>query len=206
MRFGLVRHFKVELPPLRGWVTGGQFNEWVRMYDEADIRPSEWRETAQLWDHCLCSNLPRAVNTARSIYSGGITVTEQLREIGVAAVNNSFHRLPVAWWLALGRLSWAFGHSSQPESRRLIKYRAEAAVDVLESVPQTSGVLIVSHGAFMKQLERELRRRSYRGKRMGHPRNGQLYIYEKNYEQKTNRKRDIPWSSLRKLKRNLLKH
>lgn len=35
------------------------------------------------------------------------------------------------------------------------------------------------HGAFMKLLDRELRRRGYKGKRMINPRNGQLYVYEK---------------------------
>ncbi|WP_342439685.1 histidine phosphatase family protein [Paenibacillus sp. FSL L8-0436] len=179
MKFGLVRHFKVDAPPLQGWVNGRQFNEWVRLYDEADIRTEEWKQPAELWDHCLCSDLPRAVDTARSIYSGSITFTEQLREIEVAAVSVSGPRLPVPWWLALGRLSWIFGHRSQPESRRTTSQRVKAAVDLLESVPQRSGVLIVTHGAFMKQLERELRRRSYQGKRMGHPRNGQLYTYEK---------------------------
>lgn len=179
MRFGLVRHFAVEPPPLHGRVTGRQFNEWVRLYDEADIRLGGWKESAQVWDHCLCSDLPRAVNTAHSIYSGSITFTEQLREIGVAAVSMSGPRLPVSWWLAIGRLSWAIGHHSQPESRQRTLQRVKAVVDLLESVPQQSGVLIVTHGALMKQLEQELRRRSYQGKRMGHPRNGQLYTYEK---------------------------
>lgn len=30
--------------------------------------------------------------------------------------------------------------------------------------------------------ERELRRRAYSGQRMKHPRNGQLYIYEKSFK------------------------
>lgn len=179
MRMGLVRHFKADHIPARGWITGEQFNRWVAEYDAAGIRPAPFTDHTEHWDYCICSDLPRAVHTARQIYSGDIALSEQLREIGVAAVKLSWFKLPAACWMVLGRLMWLAGHPSQPESRRETSQRIISVLDKLEAEPQRKNVLIITHGAFMKQLERELRRRSYSGQRMKHPRNGQLYVYEK---------------------------
>ncbi|CAH1190490.1 hypothetical protein PAECIP111892_00212 [Paenibacillus auburnensis] len=179
MRMGLVRHFKVEHIPVRGWITGEQFNRWVAEYDAASIRLTPFTDHTEHWDYCISSDLPRAVHTARHIYSGDIALSEQLREIGVAAVKLSGLKLPAACWMVIGRLLWLAGHPSQPESRRETTQRIISVLDKLEAEPQGKNVLIITHGAFMKQLERELRRRSYSGQRMKHPRNGQLYVYEK---------------------------
>ncbi|MNE51880.1 Histidine phosphatase superfamily [compost metagenome] len=181
MRIGLVRHFKVEHPPLRGWVTGEQFTHWVKKYDEAAVQPANVSRQGHSWDCCICSDLPRAVHTASRIYSGAVTYNPQLREIGVAAAWGSLRgfRLPAVCWMVLGRLLWLVGHASQPESRQETRLRIKAVLDEIETGPPNTNVLLVTHGALMKLLERELRRRAYYGQRMNHPRNGKLYIYEK---------------------------
>ncbi|AIQ52218.1 histidine phosphatase family protein [Paenibacillus sp. FSL R7-0331] len=181
MRIGLVRHFKVVHPPLRGWVTGGQFNRWATEYDEAGILPGDCKGYAHSWDYCISSDLSRAVHTARSIFSGDVKYSPELREIGVAAAYGSVSgfRLPSVCWMVLGRLLWLSGHASQPESRREASQRAKTVLDNMESMPEHTSVLLITHGAFMKLLEKELRRRAYTGQRMNHPRNGQLYVYEK---------------------------
>lgn len=179
MKIGVVRHHKVELGPHQGWLTGEQFKEWVVQYDAAGILHTDVQEDDHVWDYCLCSDLPRAADTAHRIYRGDIRHTDLLREIQMAAPGIPGIRLPLFIWLALGRIAWVAGHSSQPESRRDTVQRAKAVMDLLEAKPQQENVLVVTHGAFMKVILKELRHRKYKGKGMIHPRNGQLYVYTK---------------------------
>ncbi|AIQ58046.1 histidine phosphatase family protein [Paenibacillus borealis] len=188
MSLGLVRHFRVEHKPERTWLTGEQFNLWIQGYETAPIQQPGHKSNLQKWDICLCSDQVRAVHTASYFDAQEFVYTEQLREIGIAALGFgrfklSRLRLPLACWLVLARLSWAAGHPSQPERRAAVLQRARTVVDSLvpeaEAAASEGRVLIVSHGAFMRVLDKELRRRGYKAERMGYPRNGQLYLYEK---------------------------
>lgn len=189
MSLGLVRHFRVQQKPERTWLTGEQFNQWVREYETAPIQQPVPMSSLQKWDICLCSDQARAVHTASYFDAQKFIYTEQLREIGIAALQLgefklSRLRLPLSCWLLFARLSWTAGHPSQPESKAAVLQRAQMVIDSLaaeaEAAAPEGRVLIVSHGAFMKVLDRELRRRGYKAERMFFPRNGQLYLYEKN--------------------------
>lgn len=187
MKLGLIRHFKVDLKPRRTWLTGEQFNKWLQEYETAPIVAPEHEIGRQRWTLCLCSDQARAVHTASYFEAQRFVYTEQLREISVAAIRFgrirfSGLRLPVSFWLVLGRLCWSVGHSSQPESRTAVMRRADSVINSLivdaEESAEEGCVLIVSHGAFMKVLDRRLRRRGYEAERMRYPRNGQLFMYE----------------------------
>lgn len=188
MSLGLVRHFRVQHKPERTWLTGEQFNQWVQEYETAPIQHPVHMSSLQKWDICLCSDQTRAVHTASYFDAHKFVYTEKLRGIGIAALQLgefklSGLRLPLSCWLVLARLSWTAGHPSQPESRAAVLQRAHTVIDSLaaeaEAAAPEGRVLIVSHGAFMKVLDRELRRRGYKAERMSYPRNGQLYLYEK---------------------------
>ncbi|MEI2400239.1 histidine phosphatase family protein [Paenibacillus phytohabitans] len=189
MSLGLVRHFRVQHKPERTWLTGEQFNLWIQGYETAPIQQPGHKSNMQKWDICLCSDQARAVHTASYFDAQEFVYTEQLREIGIAALQLgelklSGLRLPLSCWLVLARLSWTAGHPSQPESKAAVLQRAHMVIDSLaakaEAAAPEGRVLIVSHGAFMKVLDRELRRRGYKAERMFFPRNGQLFLYEKN--------------------------
>lgn len=49
----------------------------------------------------------------------------------------------------------------------------------IEKYDAESNILVVTHGAFMNVLTRELSHRGYKGKSLIRPRNGAIYIYEK---------------------------
>lgn len=185
MKLGQIRHFKVDIKPQRTWLTGEQFNQWVQEYELAPIQAPEHEIGGQRWTLCLCSDQERAVHTASYFEAERFVYTELLREISVTALRLgriSRVRLPVSFWLMLRRLFWSVGHSSQPESKAAVLRRADKLIDSLlvddEASAQEGCVLIVSHGAFMKVLDRRLRRRGYEAERMLYPRNGQLFIYE----------------------------
>ncbi|MEK3963967.1 MULTISPECIES: histidine phosphatase family protein [Paenibacillus] len=178
MKIGLVRHFKVDNQPRRGRISGENFNAWVEAYDQSDIKFGQFRSSEQAWDVCLSSDLPRAIHTANLIYSGNIIYMEQLREIEIAATWLKGIKLHHFMWLVLGRMAWYYGHSSQSESRTATLLRTQAVIERLERDFGSANVLVVTHGAFMKVLAQQLVQRGYNGKRISHPRNGGLYVYE----------------------------
>ncbi|GAA0841590.1 hypothetical protein GCM10008915_39250 [Bifidobacterium pullorum subsp. gallinarum] len=70
-------------------------------------------------------------------------------------------------------------HTSQGESRSSTYARASAFMNEIEKYDAESNILVVTHGAFMNVLTRELSHRGYKGKSLIRPRNGAIYIYEK---------------------------
>jgi broad specificity phosphatase PhoE len=180
MKIGLVRHFKVAHQPMSGRISGEQFNAWVEEYNQSNIESGVFSNSELNWEMCFSSDLPRAIHTATQLYTGDIIYTKQLREIEIVANSQTGIKLHHSIWLALGRIGWYMGHSSQPERRGSTLLRTQAVIERLERDFGSSNVLLVTHGAFMKVLAQQLAQRGYIGKRIFYPRNGELYLYEKN--------------------------
>ncbi|EHB68487.1 MULTISPECIES: histidine phosphatase family protein [Paenibacillus] len=176
---GIVRHFKVTYKPENKWMTAKQFNNWVEEYDKAEIQIANNISNDRKWDVCYCSNQSRATRTAKVIFDGEIIITDQLREIGITAVSKSKIKLHLTIWLILARIAWFLSHKSQEESKLQTLSRAKLILDEIEQKYSETNVLIVSHGAFIKTLTKELDRRGYKGKVDIKPRNGKLYTYNK---------------------------
>lgn len=82
-------------------------------------------------------------------------------------------------WMMFGRIAWFFSHKSQSESKSQTLQRAKIIIDKIEKNYPNSKVLVVSHGAFMKVLFKELKCRGYVGKLKMKPKNGELYLFER---------------------------
>ncbi|MFF2016111.1 histidine phosphatase family protein [Paenibacillus sp. NPDC058177] len=179
MKIGLLRHFKVDLQTEGTWMSAQQFNAWVDEYNTCSIeRPPVIDVLDADWNRCLSSNLYRAAETAQTMYTGEIVITDQLREIDVRAFTKLPIKLPLSWWMVIGRLAWYGSHHSQQESRRETILRARRVIDQMEQ-DQNAATLLVTHGAFMKVLGKELLRRGYQGESFTVPKNGGLYTFEK---------------------------
>ncbi|RAR44625.1 hypothetical protein DP091_07580 [Paenibacillus sp. MDMC362] len=87
MKIGLVRHFKVIHKWDRKWMTSDQFNAWVEAYNNAEIEQSDLDYDYSEWTVCISSDLPRAIQTAETIYPGPIIATNRLREIEVQSIH-----------------------------------------------------------------------------------------------------------------------
>lgn len=178
---GVVRHFKVNFKTKQYWMTADQFNQWVEQYDQAAIEPAHPFHSTIMWDVCWSSDLLRATNTAELIYNGVAEPTELLREIGVKAVLLIKLKLPIHIWMMLGRIAWFCSHSSQSETKQQTIQRANQIIDMVEQNYAGANVLLVSHGAFMKVLFKELKRRGYKGKIVMTPKNGELYLFKEGH-------------------------
>ncbi|MDK8180569.1 histidine phosphatase family protein [Paenibacillus sp. UMB4589-SE434] len=178
MKIGLMRHFKVDWTPANHWMTADEFDQWIVDYNHSNIIPDQTQVMDTDWNICLSSDLIRARDTANIVYSGDIQCLNLLREIDIAPILRLRVRLHTNIWLALGRLAWYFAHRSQLESRVQVTARAQHVIDLIESY-QVDNVLVVSHGMFIKVLNKQLRVRGYEGPSVNVPRNGDLYTYEK---------------------------
>ena len=76
------------------------------------------------------------------------------------------------------RIAWLISHKSQLESISDLKKRINAVLDEILSGGDANNVLIVSHGALLIYMRKELLNRGFKGPKYKTPANGKLYVYE----------------------------
>ncbi len=176
---GITRHFKVPFNPKRSSYSGKEFELLMAEYDISSVIENNVDLYNIKWDVCYCSSLKRAVTTAKAIYSGTILVTELLVEVPLSSFTKFNLKLPLSIWHIGARIAWFFSLKSQKESIGATNKRINKILQIiLESGHQK--ILIVSHGFFMKVLERRLRKLKFKGKISSFPLNGKLYLFNKN--------------------------
>lgn len=175
MRIGLIRHFPVDCAQTL-LMNSDEFQEWVKRYDVSPIKIREATIVPGIWDNCFCSDLPRAIETARYIYNGEIIQTELLREVPIAPVIRTKVKLPHLFWLIAARAAWLAAHPSQPEIMSQTKCRVRQCI---ADLPANESTLLITHGFLMRYIQQELFDRGYLGKRIVRAVHGELYIYEK---------------------------
>lgn len=130
------------------------------------------------WTKCYTSDVHRAVKTAEQIFSGEIIKMRELREISMYPLFKKNMKLPFLLWAFLVRTAWLINHQSQQETKFDVEQRIHSVLDqIIQN--QNDNILIVSHGAFMMMMSKELLRRGFKGKKITRPENGKLYIFEK---------------------------
>lgn len=177
MYIGLVRHFKVDCNA-QAFMTSDDFEKWVIEYDNSHIIENEFETKNIKWDKCFSSDLPRAIKTSETIFQGEILKTPLLREVPLSAIYKTKLKLPHMFWCILARMAWSFKHKSQAETKRDTESRINEFLNSLDK-ELDNNMLIVCHGFFMKILEKELKKRGFRGRNMYFPKNGTLYLYKK---------------------------
>jgi len=174
----MLRHFKVKHETKKKWMNSNQFNKWIETYNNSEIIPPKNIDILGNWDICYSSDLKRSELTAKLLYNGKIITTNDLREIRLKNIINTGIKLHYNIWLIISRIIWYFSKNSQEETRYEAISRAKKFIDLIEK-SNYSNTLVVSHGAFMKYLNSELRQRKYKGKMGFIPKNGKLVIYKK---------------------------
>lgn len=173
MKIGLVRHFEV-IHSCKAFkcMSSEEFQQWQDEYNTAAIKPNPVTIDRREWQICYCSDLSRAIETARAIYGENSIRTELLREVEIRPAFKTDRRLPFILWTVLSRISWFFSRKSADSKR---------ADDFINGIlaGENKNILIVSHGALMWYLRKSLLSRGFTGPRFAKAKNGYLYIFEK---------------------------
>lgn len=177
MKIGLVRHGNVSYKD-SFFSSGKTFNEGRVAYDAAAISETALRIRIEDFPLCFVSARQRAIDTAKLIYPGKFTITEELTEVPNTAFFLLNIPLPSALRAVVGRIAWYFDYHKMPETRIQSNQRAEK---FLTNLVQTTNenVLLVTHGFFMQSLRHELRRLGFKGHCPYFPPNVKLYVFEK---------------------------
>ena len=175
MRIGLLRHFKVDCPHKK-MMTSKEFREWSEKYEHSGIIKKHVEMYGIQWDICYSSDIPRAVATAKEVYSGNIRMDKLLREVDNAPfIHTERLRLPFEVWHICGRLAWYFKSKSQPESIIGTRKRIRAFLRSIDWSQEN--ILIVCHGFMMFNICLELFRLGFHGTKLRRVKNGFLYQY-----------------------------
>ncbi|SHO51342.1 histidine phosphatase family protein [Anaerocolumna xylanovorans] len=175
MRIGLVRHFKVNCPHKR-MMTSEEFRQWSERYERAKVIKNKVEMYGSKWDICYVSDLPRAITTAKEVYSGNLHIDKLLREVDNAPfIHTERIKLPFEIWHVCGRLAWYFKSKSQPETREETRKRIEAFLNKIDWSKES--VLIVFHGFMLYNFQKELKKRGFTGERVRRVKNGVLYQF-----------------------------
>ncbi len=177
MKIGLLRHFKVDCPHKK-YMTSKEFREWSKKYEVSGVIKNHVEMYGIQWDICYVSDLPRAITTAKNVYSGHLHIDKLLREVdNMPFINTERIKLPFALWHVCGRLAWFFRSKSQPETIEGTRRRIHKFLDSIDW--EKENVLIVFHGFMLFNFQRELRKRGFKGKRIKVVQNGLLYEYNR---------------------------
>jgi len=175
MRIGLLRHFKVNCPHKR-MMASGEFREWSEKYEVSKVIKKKVDMFGNEWDICYVSDLPRAIATAKEVYSGNLKIDKLLREVDNAPfIHTERIKLPFEVWHICGRLAWYFRSRSQPETIKDTRRRINQFIDRIDWSKER--ILIVFHGFMLFNFQKELRKRGFEGEKLKLVKNGVLYEY-----------------------------
>ena len=178
MILGLARHFQIPHKKF-SLLNGGAFDTWSEWYDTTEVHAREVPKADSSWEKCYCSNLPRAMYTAKWLYPGPIEVTPLLREVPYSRFLPRNLHFPLFMWTTSSRVGWFLNHKSQEENRYQTFERIEKFLALLmERHGKNDRVLIVSHGFLMQYLEKELVQRGFKGDVPLRPRGGIIYEFK----------------------------
>ena len=142
-----------------------EFGIWVDQYNAAgidvdDLPPHEAVEQAGLSAFIVCSNLPRSLESARTLGVKRVDLSSSsFREFDMPSSSWRFPVLPLSLWLLFFRFAWLFGYAPHVESFKSAKVRAHHCAEQLVNLASTHDtVLFVGHGSLNWLLMKYLKR------------------------------------------------
>jgi broad specificity phosphatase PhoE len=167
MRIALMRHGKPASHP-SAWITGHEFGEWVRSFDEdgiddAMVTPEEAQRLASTMGWVIASDLPRATQSAARLMRR-IVLDPNLREARFMPSFRTKLRAPASLWLNVARLTWWMDVTTSPEPIEAARKRARRVTNKLVSLAlEHHSVLVIGHEVFNALIARRLRRLGWSG-------------------------------------------
>jgi Histidine phosphatase superfamily (branch 1) len=170
-RFGkiiLIRHGKPLINPLEK-IVGSQLSEWVQRYDHAPIDlncppPLSFLNAVDGVHYIVTSPLRRSVESAKMLVPElGHQVLLEAREAELPIPQFMNIKMSARTWCAVMRLAWFLRGSTQVESLKQAKERAEFVAKELEVLAKQQGsVLLLGHGIMNLLIGQKLRDRGWK--------------------------------------------
>jgi broad specificity phosphatase PhoE len=144
-----------------GWIDAAGFHRWREAYEAAGIVPGEvppldLRELAAKAGLLVASDIPRAIESAHLLASGGrVEVYPLFRELALVPPDLGRLRLPVAAWAVVYGVRMLFrkaAHVTPAEEERA----REAAGWLAERAAVHGTVVVVTHATFRGVLAKAL--------------------------------------------------
>lgn len=180
MKIGLIRHFKVDAGYRRLLYNSEELNKKMSDYDVSPVHLNGLKINSSDWDICISSTLPRARETAKSIFNGKIIYSDLFIEVPITAFWKTKLKLPFFFWTTGARIAWYLNKSNQKETISDTKIRIDSAYKYLMNF-EVDNILIITHGYFMLNLAKKLKLEGFIGKIDPVPANGKLYVYNNNH-------------------------
>lgn len=177
MKIGIVRHFKVNYKA-KSFMNYRDFEKYIVDYDEAEVIENVVDLGNVKWDKCFCSDISRAINTAKAIYGDEIITSKLLREVNMYPIKKLKIKIPTFIWCISSRVAWNKNKKSQLEGRATTEKRAKEFIKKLD-FNSDENILIVSHGFFLLTLLKELRKLGFNNYVPKKIENGKLYVIER---------------------------
>ncbi len=185
MKIVLIRHGKVDYPPLK-IISATAFSNWVKEYDTTDLDRSSIPsnkviEIVAATKAVVCSALMRSHDSANKLGVKNITYSDSLfNEAELPSANWKLPPLSVRVWAMLFRLFWFFGYSKNSESLSETRVRAKKAVEKLSELASTHGsVAFIGHGIFNRMLANRLLAAGWSGPKKPNSEYWGFVVYEK---------------------------
>jgi len=166
----LVRHGRSSHPLATHRITAAEFRTWIVDYNQAGIAadslpPPELIAATREIPYVVCSDMPRAIDSARLLSSGQVIYAlPLLREAGRPVSGNWRLKLPLAMWDRISVFLWTMGWIASDESIGAARLRAqEAAYELVRLAEEFSRVLCVGHGMFNALAGQALRGLGWEG-------------------------------------------
>lgn len=171
MKVYLMRHCKVNFNWDNFYNSRG-FDEACKVYDSNPIVDQIGSLDFQ-YENIYVSMLSRTLATAKVLgIQKGVHKVDLLNEVPISSFMDTTFRLPTFIWLILGRVQWYFNCKRQQETRLQTLQRIIDFINLLEAEKKTC--LVIGHGFYFSQLEKQLKLKNYRGKSRTFFKNGEV--------------------------------
>ena len=167
MEIILLRHGKPNFEYSRK-ISANELGHLVKLYNAAGTKSIPPEQTKRRVRECkitVCSNLPRSLESAKALGITDIHFSAPLfSEVGLPYANWSGIKLSLENWAILFRVMWLFGYSTNGETIRNTKQRAEIASSFLiKQAKQHQSVLLIGHGFINRFIASELLKQGWSG-------------------------------------------
>lgn len=176
MKIGLIRHAWVNYRS-KLFTTGKAYNNGRIVYDTTAVDNANLKINSEDFPVCYVSSQSRTIETAKMIYNGTFTITDELKEVKSTSLFLQNIPVPTLFRTLMGRAAWFLNNSKMPETKEQSMQRAQNFISNILSLTHRD-TLLITHGFFMQCLKHELKKQGFKGRGSYFPKNVSLYVFE----------------------------